>query len=81
MGTVNAPKPIRSGRRLVDGTLEVLEASLEAHGWCLRVIRGGRVAHSTRMSKWQQVERALQIFASGAASDVPGGGPTRAVSA
>jgi hypothetical protein len=78
-GLVAAVKPIRSALRFVDGTLEILEATLEGHGWRLRVVREGREARSTRMSKWQQVECAFQIFALGTASDVPGGDPEHAI--
>ena len=63
--------PIRSALRFVNGTLEVLEATLEGHGWLLRVVRDGRETRSTRKSRWHQVERAFQIFALGTGSDVP----------
>lgn len=76
---MTAPKPIRSATRFVDGTPEVLEASLEGDSWRLRVVRDGREASSTRMSKWQHVECAFQIFASGTALDVPGGDPGHAI--
>jgi hypothetical protein len=78
-GLVTAPTPIRSALRFVDGTLEILDATFEGHGWRLRVIRDGREARSTRMSKWQQVECAFQIFALGTASDVPDGDPEHAI--
>jgi hypothetical protein len=38
-GLVAAPTPIRSALRLVDGALEILEATFEGHGWHLRVIQ------------------------------------------
>lgn len=64
-GLVAPPTPIRSALRFVDGTLEVLEATLESHGWRLHVVRNGRETQSTRKSKWHQVESAFQIFALG----------------
>jgi hypothetical protein len=76
---VAAPTLIRSALRFVDGTLEILEATLDSHGWRLRVVRDGRETRSTRKSKWHQVESAFQIFALGTASDVPGGDPEHAI--
>jgi hypothetical protein len=78
-GLVAAPTPIRSALRLVDGALEILQATFEGHGWRLRVVRDGREARSTRMSKWQQVECAFQIFVLRTASDVPDGDPEHAI--
>ena len=74
-------KPVQSALRFVDGTLEVLEASLEGHGWLVRVVRDGREAGSRRMSKWQHVESAFQIFALGTALVVPDAGPEHAIGA
>jgi hypothetical protein len=63
-------KPIRTELRVVSGTPEVLEASFEDGCWRLRLVRNGREAHSTCVSKWQRIESAFQIFALETASDV-----------
>jgi len=76
---VAPPTPIRSALRFVDGTLEVLEATLEGYGWRLRVFRDGRETRSARKSKWHQVESAFQIFALGIGSGVQGGDPENAI--
>ena len=70
---MTASKPIRSALRFVDGALEVLEATLEGDSWRIRVVRDGREASSMRMSKWQHVESAFQIFVLGTAMGIPGG--------
>ena len=71
---------IQSALRVVDGTPEVLEASVEGYGWRVRVVRDGREASSRWMSKWQHVESAFQIFALGMALAVPDAGPEHAIS-